>query len=137
LRATERLKQHVAQDPWLRTLRSLVYWATHGLVLVALFFLAVLLRCDDPSTVDDSMIPVALGALLLLDIPLVGLLLAGARPIPCGSALAALPVFLLMPWKDIHDAEPLAWGWMVAHLCILVASEIRRPTSRSSRRAAP
>ena len=139
MRATERLRQMESQEAkraWMHTLRDAVYYAVHGLFLLAGAFLYRVLACDDPSTVDDSMIGPAGAICMLLAIPLLGLVMAGARPTPLASALIPPLVNFWLPWRDVHDAAIPTLVWLILHAVVLVYCVIRRPASRTSRRAA-
>ena len=137
MRASDRLRQFEAQEggaSFLRGLQTPAFVLIQALFVLGILFLISLLECDDPSTVDDSIIPFALVLLGLLGAVLLGLLLAGAPPLPCASALLPPLVIFALPWRDVHSAAALTWAWLAVHVCVLGWTLFRRPTSRSKRR---
>lgn len=94
-----------------------------------------LLESDDSSSVDDSLIQVALGALGLLGAVLLALLLAGAPVLPCVSALLPPVVIFAIPWRDVHSAAGSTWIWLLCHLLALGWTLARPGGDPSPRRA--
>ena len=138
MRATERLRQLESQEakrPWLRTLRDAIYYVVQVMFVLAGAMLYLLLSSDDPSTVDDSLIVPSLAICVLLAIPLLGLVMAGAQPAPLASALIPPLVIFALPWRDVHYAAVPTLGWLILHVVVLILCIIRRPTRRRSRRA--
>ena len=94
------------------------------------------LSCDDPSWEDSLAIGLVMGVCILLAIPLLGLVMAGARPAPLASAVIPPLVIFALPWRDVHYAAIPTLVWLFLHAIVVAYCIIRRPTSRSSRRAA-
>lgn len=139
MRATVRVRHLESQEAkraWMHTLRDVIYYVVQVIFLLAGAWLYLLLSCDDPSTVDDSLIGPSMGVCMVLAMPLLGLVMAGARPAPLASALIPPLVIFALPWRDVHYAAIPTLVWLVLHAVVVIFCIIRRPTSHSSRRAA-
>lgn len=122
MRASDRLRRFETEDRrgrLRRGSRSPAFWTTQVLFVLGILCLLALLESDDPSSVDDSLIQVALGALGLLGAVLLALLLAGAPVLPCVSALLPPVVIFAIPWRDVHSAAGSTWIWLLCHLLVL------------------
>lgn len=131
MRATDLLRRYereAARPSWLRLAYEVAFWASQALQVLAMFMLASLLSSDDPSSVDDSMIPAACAALMALVFLHLLLAIVEVRLVPLLSALAPPCLVVLLPWSpwsDIHEAAPVAWAWLAIHSCALLWTLLR------------
>jgi len=126
------LQAQDARWAWRHAIRDGVIVVAHAVFLLAAgVFVSLLMRPASTDSIGDEA-GWAAGILVTLGLPLLALVIAGARLAPALSAAVPPPVIFLMPWSEFRQATILILVWLASHIGILIWCVLRRPTGRRS-----